>query len=149
MYTGAGGRDSDPAQRLHRPAVLARGSPDREGGCKCSDQHCLHWYSHCYSDLGDIKVTGKTQLGTHALQFRSLDRPMFQAQPDLIQSPRILAETMIGSFGRFDLQLEIGWQFDLQPTRQRSFPGSELPLLTTFAVFAALYERALDLDFGS
>ncbi len=60
------------------------------------------------ADLGDIKVTGNMQLGTHSLQLRSLDRSMFQAQPDLIQSPRILAETMIGSFGRFDLQLEIG-----------------------------------------
>src|SRR5271165_851331 len=56
---------------------------------------------------------------------------------------------MIGSFGRLDLQLEIGRQFDLQPARQRSFPGNELPLLTTLAVFAALYERAFDLDLGS
>src|ERR1022692_3864231 len=98
------------------------------------------------ADLGDIKVPGNMQLGTHSLQLRSLDRPMFQAQPDLIQSPRILAETMIGSFGRFDLQLEVGWKFDLQPARQRSFPGNELPLLTTLAAFAALYERALALD---
>src|SRR5664280_1495251 len=101
------------------------------------------------ADLGDIKVTGNMQLGTHSLQLRSLDRPMFQAQPDLIQSPRILAETMIGGFGRFDLQLEIRWQFDLQPARQRSFPGHELPLPAPFAEFALLYERALDLDFGS
>src|SRR3974390_43173 len=100
------------------------------------------------ADLGDIKVTRNTQLGTHSLQLRSLDRPMLQAQPDLIQSPRVLAEAMIGSFGRFDLQMEIGWQFDLQPARQRSFPGNELPLLTTLTVFAALYERALNLDFG-
>src|SRR5271166_5640421 len=53
---------------------------------------------------------------------------------------------MIGSFGGFDLLLEIGRQFDLQTARQRSFPGHEFPLLTTFAVLAALYERALDLD---
>jgi hypothetical protein len=49
-------------------------------------------------------------LGTHLLQLRSLDRPMFQGQPDLIQSARILAKAMIGSFGRFDLQLEIGYK---------------------------------------
>src|SRR5271166_5112662 len=55
---------------------------------------------------------------------------------------------MIDSFGGFDLLLEIGRQFDLQPARQRSFPSNELPLLTTLAVFAALYERALDLDLG-
>jgi len=57
----------------------------------------------------------------------SLDRPMLQAQPDLIQSPRILAEATIGSFGRLQLQMEIGWQFDPQPARQRSFPGNEFP----------------------
>src|SRR5271166_5880095 len=101
------------------------------------------------ADLGDIKVTGNMQLETHSLQLRSLDRPMLQAQPDLIQSPRILAEATIGSFGRLQLQMEIGWQFDPQPARQRSFPGNEFPLLTTLAVVAALYERALDLDFGS
>src|SRR5271165_5972071 len=56
---------------------------------------------------------------------------------------------MIGSFGRFHLLLEIGRQFDLQPARQRSFPGNEFPPLTAFAVLAALYERALDLDLGS
>src|SRR5271157_3910131 len=89
------------------------------------------------------------QLGTHSLQLRSLDRPMFQAQPDLIQSLRILAETMIGSFGRFHLLLEVGWKFDLQPARQRGFPGNEFPLPAMFAVLAALYERALDLDLGS
>src|SRR5208283_3388941 len=100
------------------------------------------------ADLGDIKVTGNPHLGTQSLQLRPLDRTMFQAQPDLIQSPRILAETMIGSFGRLQLQMEIGRQFDLQPARQRSFPGNEIPLLTTFAVLAALYERALDLDLG-
>src|SRR5208337_4841429 len=98
---------------------------------------------------GDIKVTGNMQLGAHALQLRSLDRPMFQAQPDLIQSARILAEAMIGSFGRLQLLLEIGRQFDLQPARQRSFPGNDLPLLTTLAVFTAMYERAFDLDLGS
>src|SRR5271157_895234 len=97
----------------------------------------------------EIKVAGNTHLGTHSLQLRSLDRPMLQAQPDLIQSARILAKAMIGSFGRFDLLLEIGRQFDLQPARQRSFPGNELPLLTTLAVFAAMYERAFDLDLGS
>src|SRR5271169_309821 len=56
---------------------------------------------------------------------------------------------MIGSFGRFGLLLEIGWQFDPQPARQRSFPGNEFPLLTTLTVFAALHECALDLDLGS
>src|SRR5580704_4385157 len=73
----------------------------------------------------------------------------FQSKTNLIQSPRILAEAIKGSSGRFHLLLEIGWQFDLQPARQRSFPGNEVPSLTTFAVLAALYERALDLDFGS
>ena len=101
------------------------------------------------ADLGDIKVTGNTHLGTHSLQLRSLDRPMLQAPADLIQSPRILAKAMIGSFGGFDLLLEIGWQLDLQPARQCRFPGNQFPLLTTFAVLAALYERALDLDLGS
>src|ERR1019366_6900394 len=75
--------------------------------------------------------------------------PMLQAQPDLIQSPRVLADAMIGSLGRFHLLLEIEWQFDLQPARQCSFPGNELPLLPTFAVLAALYERAFDLDLCS
>src|SRR5271169_4246005 len=56
---------------------------------------------------------------------------------------------MIGSFGRFHLPLEIGRQFDLQPARQRRFPGNELPLSVTLAVLAALYERSLDLDLGS
>src|SRR5208337_3193543 len=74
---------------------------------------------------------------------------MFQAQPDLIQSPRILAEAMIGSFGRFQLLLEIEWQFDLQPARQSSLPGHQFPVAATFAVSAALHKRALDLDFGS
>src|ERR1039457_556420 len=74
---------------------------------------------------------------------------MFQAQPDLLQSARILAEAMIGSFGRFDLPMEIGWQFDLQPARQGSFPSNEFPRVTTFAVYAALYECALDLDLCS
>src|SRR5271157_2818989 len=97
----------------------------------------------------EIKVAGNTHLGTHSLQLRSLDRPMLQAQPDLIQSPRILAKAMIGGLGRLHLLLEIGRQFDLQPARQSSFPGNELPLLPALAVLAALYERALDLDFGS
>src|SRR5271165_3041058 len=101
------------------------------------------------ADLGDIKVSRNTQFRTHSLKLGSLDRPMLQAQPGLVQSPRILAEAMIGSFGRFDLQMEIGRQFDLQPARQRSFPGNELPLLTALAVLAALYERALDLDLCS
>src|SRR5208283_2172657 len=100
------------------------------------------------TDLGDIKVARNTQFRTHSLQLGSFDRPMLQAQPDLIQGPRILAEAMIGNFGRLQLQMEIGGQFDLQPARQRSFPGDEIPLLTTFAVLAALYERALDLDLG-
>src|SRR5271166_4710892 len=60
------------------------------------------------ADLGDIKVAGNVQLRTHSLQLRSLDRATFQAQPDLIQSARIPAEAMIGSFGRFHLQEEIG-----------------------------------------
>src|SRR5271157_2665880 len=51
------------------------------------------------ADLGDIKVTGNSHLGTHSLEFCFLDRPMLQAQPDLIQSPRVLAEAMIGSLG--------------------------------------------------
>src|SRR5208337_3900440 len=93
--------------------------------------------------------TGNMHLGTHSLQLGSLDRAMLQAQPELIQSPRVLAEAMIGSLGRLKLQMEVGRQFDLQPARQRSFPGNELPLLTTLAVFAALYERALELDLGS
>src|SRR5271157_4683201 len=101
------------------------------------------------ADLGDIEVAGNTQLRTHSLQLPSLDRPMLQAQPDLIQSARILAKAMIGGLGRFYLLLEIGWQFDLQPARQRSFPGNELPLLPALAVLAALYERALDLDLCS
>src|ERR1035438_4199853 len=79
------------------------------------------------ADLGDIKATGNTHLGTHSLQLRSLDRPMLQAPADLIQSPRILAKAMIGSFGGFDLLLEIGWQLDLQPARQCRFPGSQFP----------------------
>src|SRR5208337_2375179 len=93
--------------------------------------------------------TRNTQFRTHSLQLGSLDRPMLQAQPDLIQGPRILAEAMIDNFGRLQLQMEIGRQFDLQPARQRSLPGNELPLLTTLAIFAALYERAFDLDLGS
>ena len=56
---------------------------------------------------------------------------------------------MIGNFGRLQLQMEIGRQFDLQPARQRSFPGDAMPLLPTLAVLAALYERALNLDLGS
>ena len=39
---------------------------------------------------------------------------VFQSKTNLIQSPRILAEAMKGSSGRFHLLLEIGWQFDLQ-----------------------------------
>src|SRR5208283_5494296 len=101
------------------------------------------------TDLGDIKVTRNTQFRTHSLQLGSFDRPMLQAQPDLIQGPRILAEAMIGNFGRLQLQMEIGRQFDLQPARQRSFPGDQTPLLPTLAVLAALYERSLDLDLGS
>src|SRR5271165_4982044 len=74
---------------------------------------------------------------------------MLQAQSDLIQSPRVLAEAMIFSFGRFHLLLEIGRQLDLQPARQRGFPGDEIPLLPTLAVLAALYERRSELDLGS
>ena len=69
------------------------------------------------------------QFGTHSLQIRSLDRPMFQAQPDLIQSPRILAEAMIGRFGRFHLLLEIEWQFDLQSASA----GGPLLMMTCFS----------------
>ena len=58
---------------------------------------------------------------------------MFQAQPDLIQSPRILAKAMIGSSCKFDLLTEIGRQFDLQPARQCSFPGNEVPYLAEAA----------------
>src|ERR1039458_7564298 len=101
------------------------------------------------ADLGDIKVAGNTQLGTHSLQLGSFDRPMLQAQPDLIQSVRILAKAMKGSFGRFDLQLEIERHFNPQPARQRSFPGYKLPLPAPFAEFAPLHERALDLDLCS
>ena len=56
---------------------------------------------------------------------------------------------MIGNFGRLQLQMEIGGQFDFQPARQRSFPGDEIPLLPTPSVLAALYERSLNLDLGS
>src|SRR5664280_3359141 len=56
------------------------------------------------ADLGDIEVAGDTQLGTHSLQLRPLDRPVLQAQPDLLQSPRELTEAMIRGFGRFHLQ---------------------------------------------
>jgi len=101
------------------------------------------------ADLGDIKVIRNAHFRTQSLQLRSLDRPMFQAQPDLIQCSRVLAEAMIGRFGSLYLLLEIGREFDLQPAWYRSFTGNELPLLTTFAVLAALYECALDLDLGS
>src|SRR5271165_704924 len=37
-------------------------------------------------------------------------------------------------FGRFQLLLEIGGQFDLQPGRQSSFPGDKLPLTPTLAI---------------
>ena len=37
------------------------------------------------ADLCDIKVTGETQLGAHALKLCLLERLMFQAQADLIQ----------------------------------------------------------------
>src|SRR5271166_695294 len=100
-------------------------------------------------DLGDIKVTGKMYLGTHALQLRSLDRPMFQAQPDLIQSLRVLTKAVVSSTGSVQLLLQIGRHFDLQPARQCSLPGNEFPLPAAFAVFAALHECALDLDLGS
>src|SRR5271166_634856 len=100
-------------------------------------------------DLGDIKVTGKTQLGTHALQLRSLDRPMLQAQPDLIQGSRVLTKAVVSGTGSVQLLLQIGRHFDLQPARQCGFPGNEVPSLATSAVLAALYERALDLDLGS
>src|SRR5271167_4283706 len=56
---------------------------------------------------------------------------------------------MIGSFDGFHLPLEIGWQCDHQPARQRGFPGNELPLAVTFAVLTALYKRALDINLGS
>jgi len=56
---------------------------------------------------------------------------------------------MIGSFGRFDLQMEIGRQFDLQPAWQCRLPVDELPRAPTLAILAAPYERALDLNLGS
>src|SRR5271157_2913633 len=50
----------------------------------------------------DVVLCG---LGTHPLQLRFFDWPIFQAQSDLIESPRVLAEAMIGGFGRFHLQM--------------------------------------------
>src|ERR1019366_9502689 len=55
------------------------------------------------ADLGDIKVGGNSQPGADWLQLGWFDGPMLQAQPDLIQSPRILAEAVIGSLGGFHL----------------------------------------------
>src|SRR3974390_2313992 len=101
------------------------------------------------ADLGDIKIAGKPQLGTHPFQLRSLDGPVFQAQPDLIQGPRVLAEAVMSGSGRLDLVLEIGWQRDLQPAWQCGLPSDEFPFSPAFAVFAAQHERSCDLDLGS
>src|SRR5208283_5686010 len=61
-------------------------------------------------------------------------------------SSRVLTEAMIGRSGRLQLLLKIGGHFDLQPARQCGLPSNQLPRPATFAVFAALYERAVDLD---
>ncbi len=59
------------------------------------------------ADLGDIKVTGKTQLGAHSLKLCFLDCLMFQAQADLIQSLRVLTKAVICRSSGFYLLLEI------------------------------------------
>src|SRR5271157_4757769 len=74
---------------------------------------------------------------------------MFQAQPDLIQSLRVLTKAVVRGTGSVQLLLQIGRHSDLQPARQCSLPGYKFPRPASFAVFAALYERALDPDLGS
>src|SRR5271166_1877760 len=74
---------------------------------------------------------------------------MFQAQPDLIQGPRVLTKAVVSGTGSVQLPLQIGRHSDLQPARQCGFPVNEVPSLTTFAVLAASYERALDFDLAS
>jgi len=99
------------------------------------------------ADLCDIKVTGKTQYGTHSLQFGFLDGPMLQVQTNLIKSLRVLTETVMARSSHVQLLLVIGREFDLQPARQCSLPTDEFPFPATFAVFASLYECAIYVDF--
>ena len=86
---------------------------------------------------------------TAKIRDMTFDRPMFQGQPDLIERPRILTKAVIGGPGHLQLLLEIGWESDLEPAWQCGLPRDEFPLPAMFAVFTALYERALDLDLGS
>jgi hypothetical protein len=66
----------------------------------------------------DVEVAGNPQFRTHSLQFRFLNCTMLQAQADLIQCARVLADTVVGVRGTFQLLFDIAGWLNLKAARR-------------------------------
>ena len=73
---------------------------------------------------------------------------MFQAQSDLVERPRVLAETTVGGLRRLQLLVKVCGQLNRKPARQCGLPANQLPCIAGFAILAALNKRGVNLDLG-
>src|SRR6266496_5098790 len=82
------------------------------------------------TDLSNVEFARDTQFGAHSLQFFSLQRFVLQAQPNLVQSTRVLAKSAIHIPCSLDVLLELCREPDRKPARQCSLPIDEFPVST-------------------
>src|SRR6266567_3617672 len=74
---------------------------------------------------------------------------MLQAEPDLIQSTRVLPKSAVHSSCSRDVLLKIGRNLDRKPARQSSLPIHEFPTAVPLFIPTASNKSSLHLDFAA
>src|SRR6266496_2614513 len=74
---------------------------------------------------------------------------MLQAEPDLIQSTRVLPKSTVHSSCSRDVLLKIGRNLDRKPARQSSLPIHKFPTAVPFFIPTASNKSSLHLDFAA
>src|SRR5438045_1710067 len=69
---------------------------------------------------------------------------MLQAEPDLIQSTRVLPKSAVHSSCSRDVLLKIGRDLDRKPARQSSLPIHKFPFTASLLVFATPNKNAVN-----
>src|SRR5438552_2452759 len=74
---------------------------------------------------------------------------MLQAEPNLMQSTRVLPKSAVHSSCSRDVLLKIGRNLDRKPARQSSLPIHEFPTAVPLFIPTASNKRSLHLDFAA
>ena len=98
-------------------------------------------------DLGDVEVGWDSQITTYACQFLALDRFTFKSVTDSLDCVKELAEAVVRFAGICQDLMRVSRETDLEAAGQGRFPGHQVPLAVTQAIFSALYECRLHAEF--